>query len=401
MKIPHDKFCVLPWISLEASPIGTVRPCCLAEEEIVDSNSVKFNLNTANFTNIQNSEYMYQLRQAFLNYGRPATCRKCWDEESAGRTSKRMHTLDRLKHIITDTEWTHDAKPLMFLDLKLGNICNLKCRICGSWSSSQSATEEIQATEPERRKKTFAYQMLRAGAWPRENKNFWDQIDNCLNDIRYIEFTGGEPFLIQEHFDMLQGIVDRGIAHQVEIHYNTNGTQYPEHAEAIWSHFKNVEIAFSIDDLNSRFEYQRTNAVWAEVVANIERFRQMRARNTNITLQCCSTVNIFNIMYITELAEWIDQQDFDYVYWNMLHEIWYFSIASLPSDVKLNIAQRLIMQNIPDRHMVEFGRMVDFMRNGESSNGQDMLNRIRELDQLRNQNLRSVAPELANIIGYE
>ena len=150
-----------------------------------------------------------------------------------------------------------------------------------------------------------------------------------------------------------------------------------------------------------RSEYQRTNAVWAEVVANIERFRQMRARNTNITLQCCSTVNIFNIMYITELAEWIDQQDFDYVYWNMLHEIWYFSIASLPSDVKLNIAQRLIMQNIPDRHMVEFGRMVDFMRNGESSNGQDMLNRIRELDQLRNQNLRSVAPELANIIGYE
>ena len=143
MNIPHNKFCVLPWISLEASPIGTVRPCCLAEEEIVDSNSVKFNLNTADFASIQNSEYMYQLRQTFLNHGRPATCRKCWDEESAGRTSKRMHTLDRLKHIITDTEWTHDAKPLMFLDLKLGNICNLKCRICGSWSSSQSATEEI------------------------------------------------------------------------------------------------------------------------------------------------------------------------------------------------------------------------------------------------------------------
>ena len=36
MKLPNDKFCVLPWISLEASPIGTVRPCCLADEEIVD-----------------------------------------------------------------------------------------------------------------------------------------------------------------------------------------------------------------------------------------------------------------------------------------------------------------------------------------------------------------------------
>ena len=43
----------------------------------------------------------------------------------------------------------------------------------------------------------------------------------------YFEFTGGEPFMIQEHFDMLQGLVDRGIAHNVEIHYNTNGTHWP------------------------------------------------------------------------------------------------------------------------------------------------------------------------------
>ena len=229
----------------------------------------------------------------------------------------------------------------------------------------------------------------------------WDEIDQCLNDIRYIEFTGGEPFLIQEHFDMLQGIVDRGIAHQVEIHYNTNGTQYPENAEAIWANFKTVEIAFSIDDLYDRFEYQRTNAVWAEVVANIDRFKAMRSRNKNITLQCCSTVNIFNIAYITELAHWIDQQDFNFVYWNMLHEIRCFSIASLPDNAKLTIAQRLIMQDIPDRHMQEFGRIIDFMRNGSSSDGTEMLERIRNLDQLRNQNLRAVAPELADIIGYE
>ncbi len=82
-----------------------------------------------------------------------------------------------------------------------------------------------------------------------------EQIDQHLADIRYIEFTGGEPFMIAEHFDMLQGIVDRGIAGQVEIHYNTNGTQYPARGEAIWRHFKTVEIAFSIDDVGKRFEY--------------------------------------------------------------------------------------------------------------------------------------------------
>ena len=139
MMIPHNRFCVLPWISIEASPIGTVRPCCLAEEEIVDSNGVKFNLRSADFESIQNSQYMSQLRQEFLAEQRPATCRKCWAVEDAGGTSKRQHTLNRLKHIDMGASWNKDAKPLMFLDLKLGNICNLKCRICGSWSSSQFA----------------------------------------------------------------------------------------------------------------------------------------------------------------------------------------------------------------------------------------------------------------------
>ena len=217
MNIPHEQFCVLPWISLEASPIGTVRPCCLADDEIQDDAGNKFKLTSANFVDIQNSQHMQQLRTEFLSAQRPETCRKCWNEEDAGRTSKRMHTLDRLKHSLTDESWTTDAKPLMFLDLKLGNICNLKCRICGSWSSSQFAGEEISFTPREEQKSSHAYKMLRAGAWPKENKHFWQQIDSVLDDIRYIEFTGGEPFMIDQHFDMLQGIVDRGIAGQVEI----------------------------------------------------------------------------------------------------------------------------------------------------------------------------------------
>ncbi len=174
MNLPHPKFCVLPWISLEASPIGTVRPCCLADDEIVDDKGNKFELATANFQDIQNSAHMRGLREQFLAGEQPQTCRKCWSEERSGRTSKRMHTLDRLKHMGISNEWTADAKPLMFLDLKLGNICNLKCRICGSWSSSQFATEELNQLPRDQQKKSHAYTMLRAGSWPRDNPQFWD-----------------------------------------------------------------------------------------------------------------------------------------------------------------------------------------------------------------------------------
>ena len=401
MNIPHDKFCVLPWVSLETSPIGTVRPCCLAEEEIVDNNGDKFDLNSASFVAIQNSQYMQNLRQEFLDQKQPAACRKCWREERSGRTSKRMHTLDRLKHMLPDQEWTQDPKPLMFLDLKLGNICNLKCRICGSWSSSQFAVEEIADLGPDDDRKTnHHYIMLKKGAWPRENPVFWKEIDQVVDQIRYIEFTGGEPFMIQEHFDMLQGLVDRGIAKNIEIHYNTNGTQYPEHADEIWQHFKLVEIAFSIDDVGERFEYQRTNAVWTEVCRNIGWFRTLRERHSNIQLQVCSTVNVFNVLYLEELAQWIDQQGFDFVYWNMMHEAYYFSISTLPDTAKQAIKQRLASADV-GVHRTEFDRIIDFMMNGASLDGDILRMKIEDLDRKRQQNLCAIEPEFAKIINYE
>ena len=402
MNIPHDRFCVLPWVSLETSPVGTVRPCCLAEDELVDDAGEKFNLATAKFTAIQNSHSMKELRQQFINQEQPQTCRKCWREERSGRTSKRMHTLDRLKHMLAhETVWTVDAKPLMFLDLKLGNICNLKCRICGSWSSSTFATEELANIKFEDRKSSHHYQMLKQGAWPRENSTFWQEIDQVVDHIEYIEFTGGEPLMIPEHFDLLQGLIDRGIAGRIEIHYNTNGTQYSESAADIWQHFKTVEIAFSIDDVGARFEYQRSNAVWAEVEDNIARFKQLRDQYPNIRLQVCSTVNVFNVYYLEELARWNYSQGFDYIYWNMMHEAYYFSISTLPERAKAAITTQLrSCGSVSDAAQQEFNRIVDFMNAGVSLDGSNMRREIANLDRRRNQNLALVEPEFATLIEY-
>lgn len=401
MKIPHDKFCVLPWVSLEASPVGTVRPCCLADDEILDNNGNKFKLDTADFADIQNSNHMRQLRTEFLSGQQPRTCRKCWNEEESGRKSKRMHTLDRLKHTLLDDVWSYDTKPLMFLDLKLGNICNLKCRICGSWSSSQFAGEEISFMPRAEQKSSHAYKMMKAGAWPRENTHFWQQIDLILTDIRHIEFTGGEPFMIDQHFDMLQGLINRGIADQVEIHYNTNGTLFPDRGPDLWKHFKTVEVAFSIDDIGPRFEYQRSNAVWQEVEQNLNRFRFLREQLPNLQLQCCTTVNVFNVRYLDQVAQWIIEQSFDFVYWNIMHDAWYFSISRLPADAKQEITSYLSMCDTPEVYRLDFERIINFMNNGESMDGKETRSQIQLLDHRRNQNLANLAPELAEILKYE
>ena len=397
MKVPHDKFCVLPWISLETSPIGSVRPCCLAEDEIKDTDGNKYSLLTHDLNEVHNSTYMTKLRQEFLDNKKPQTCRKCWNEERSGRTSKRMHTINRLEHIVTDTEWTADAKPLVFIDFKLGNICNLKCRICGSWSSSSFAAEEIRFEG----KDSFHYQMLKQGAWPRKNQRFWEDIDKLMDQVRYLEFTGGEPFMIQEHFALLERMVAKGIAHNVEIHYNTNGTHYPENAEEIWKHFKTVEVAFSIDDVDERFEYQRDNAIWSEVNTNMDRFEQLRKRNTNIQLQVCSTVNVFNVMYLEGLANWIDKRSFDFVYWNMLHEAYYHSVGTLPELAKQVAIENLRNADVTEYHRKEFNNIIDFIEAGVSLDGQILRMKVADVDRRREQDLRTHHLELADAIEYE
>lgn len=399
MKIPHDKFCVLPWVSLEASPIGTVRPCCLARREIRNDSGEKFHLARHSFESIQHSNHMRDLRRVFLKGEKPADCDRCWSEESAGRVSKRMHTLDRLKHMIDDAEWTEHARPLIFLDLKLGNICNLKCRICGSWSSSTIASEEIMAvTNPQERKQTFAYTMLRAGSWPRESSKFWIDLDQHLDEIRYIEFTGGEPFMIEEHFDLLQGLIDRGIADQIEIHYNTNGSIWPDRGSNIWRHFRHVEVAFSIDDKDRRFNYQRSGADWDKVLLNINRFRKLRAQINNISLQVCCTISVFNILYIGQLWDLFCDMEMDYIYWNILHDPPHLSIAHAPEEVKTAARKKLALwmdQSVAE----EFRKVMTFMDQGDSWNGDQLREDILKLDVRREERLIEVLPELNRALG--
>lgn len=401
MKLPHNKFCVLPWISLETSPIGTVRPCCLAKDEIVNENSEKFELLNASLDEVRHSDHMRELRQEFLNGKCPATCANCWNEEDVGRTSKRMHTLDRLKDILDEDAWTEEPKDLMFIDFKLGNICNLKCRICGSWSSSTYATEEIKTFPKEQQKESYPYQMLRQGAWPRENSSFWDELAKNMSKLRYLEFTGGEPFMIREHFEFLEKLVGQGLAKDIEVHYNTNGTQWPDGAAEIWEHFKHVEVAFSVDDVGNRFEYQRSGASWDEVNANLSKFKKLRDGSGNMSLQVCCTVNVFNVYYLTEVANWIKDQSFDFVYWNMLHDAKQHCITSLPTNAKKSITKRLLNDTVPLAYREEFKRIADFMNASEGVDRVTLLRDIRTLDGRRNESLSKDHVELAYLIGYE
>jgi hypothetical protein len=112
-------------------------------------------------------------------------------------------------------------------------------------------------------------------------------------------------------------------------------------------------------------------------------------------------VNVFNVRYLDDVALWIALQDFDFVYWNMMHDAWYFSISRLPVTAKQLIADYLANCNVPEQFRAEFDRIIDFMNNGESLDGEETITQIQKLDQRRQQDLKKIAPELAYILDYE
>jgi len=403
MSLP-EKICILPWISIETSPIGTARPCCLAKDEITYHNELgieqKYNLNTHTLEEIYHSRYMQVLRRDFLYGQKPATCQRCWDEEAAGRTSKRINSKIRLKEYVNEIDFHNlDPDQLWFIDLKLGNICNLKCRICGSWSSSKWAKEEIDYVEGlTNRKEHLAYKFLQDGAWPRENPQFWNNLKTLLPNIKYFEFTGGEPFLIEQHFELLRYAVETGDSKHIEIHYNTNGTVFPEQAE-LWANFKHVEIAFSIDNVGARFEYERYGANWNEVQKNIAKFTTMRG--SKISTQLCTTMNIQNVYYLPELCDWISTQTFDHVYFNMLHDPWHMCISRMTDKAQGLVIERLTNHTFQPKYRAEVLRIVQFIKNGEGSDGQEFLRSMQMTDQYRKQSLRITHKEIAEAMGYE
>ena len=399
-----DKICILPWISIETSPIGTARPCCLAKDEITYYDELghehKYNLKEHTLEEIYHSRYMQMLRRDFVYGQKPETCQRCWDEEAAGRTSKRINSRVRLKEYVDAIDF-NDLNPenLWFIDLKLGNICNLKCRICGSWSSSKWAKEEIDyVPDLVNRKEHLAYKFLQDGAWPRESEVFWDNLKTLLPNIKYLEFTGGEPFLIQQHFDLLEYAVEHGYSKNIEIHYNTNGTVFPEQ-HTVWSHFKHVEVALSIDNTGARFEYERYGAEWEEVQTNLKQFNLMRS--SKFSTQLCLTVNVQNVYYLPEICEWINSQTFNHIYFNMLHDPWHMSISRMTPDAQKLVIDRLITAEFTPRHKLEIMRIIKFIENGAGSDGQDFLTKMKLADEYRKQSFLTSHPEISKAMGYE
>ena len=322
-------FCALPWIHLATRPNGDARLCCVtnASGAATGDHTVglvkKENGKPANFgreTPLEsfNNEYMRDVRLTMLDKKIPASCTKCFEEESNGVVSKRlweMYEWNRdgldFNKLIVDTDETGKVPTVIrYLDLRLGHTCNLKCVMCSPHDSSRWLQDYDKLIE-----KTQSIQVLKQVGFNKkefnniwyEKSEFWDDIFEQIPNITQLYFAGGEPLMIKEHRRFLDEIIKRGYAKNISLRYNSNGIFVNKDIINVWSQFKRVRYAFSIDGIFERNHYIRYPTNWKDIERSLW---LMDATPNNIHCAIACTVQVFNVKHIIDFAKWKLMQGF-------------------------------------------------------------------------------------------
>jgi len=361
-------FCPLPWIHLATRPNGDVRVCCTANASgagkeddktagLVKQDGVAMNLRDHTIEEVWNSEHMRRTRLQMLNDEIPESCRKCFYEESKGIVSKRQWETEVWKErldidsIVAKTDDQGNIPvDIPYFDLRLGNVCNLKCVMCSPHDSS-SWIKEWKLLYPKYTNK----ELKRDQSWDENFDYTWYKkgsfLESMKDQAQYIKelyFAGGEPLMIPEHYNILQFMVDEGYAKDCCLRYNSNGTELNEKLFVLWASFKEVTFNFSIDAYGEKNDYIRYPSQWNIIEKNLQ---ILDSCGSNIRINIASAVQLLNVSYIDELAEWKASQQFSKI--NLMpfggglistHLVYfpsYLNVRVLPQELKLFTKQKL------------------------------------------------------------
>lgn len=442
-------FCVLPWIHLATRPNGDMRICCVANASGADTGDYSVGLvkmedgKPANFardlpTAAFNNNYMKSVRTTMLEGNVPASCTKCFKEEQQGMVSKRVwETGTWVKEGIdipaliaqTDTDGTIPFN-LQYIDLRLGNTCNLKCVMCSPHDSS-SWVPDHKKIYPALNSVLIKNQM----AWDSkefnnnwyENPKFWEEIYSQIHNIKQIYFAGGEPLLIKEHTIFLEEIIKRGYADKIVLRYNTNGTLISQKFLDLWKHFCKVKIAVSLDGIGSRGDYIRYPLDWQVVEQNLKLLDDA-PDNIQTTVACA--VQILNIKHIPDFIKWKVNSNFKKINFDTnaagqvmgggligVHLLWiptWLSLRVLPVVDKKEV--RVLFDELKEWLLVNYTQhdnfwkissygwkrwegILDWMDAEDHTNLlPDFSEYIKKLDDHRHTNFKTIFPELKHLV---
>lgn len=309
-----ENFCILPFTTMLVRADASVSVCCLNSSSATNQKGEPFHLYKDPLNEAFHSPFFRELREHMAAGKRHPSCATCWKEDDAGIASKRVADNQIWSQWVDKHLAGENPDSPIDISFNLGTLCNLKCRICGSTSSSRWAQEylELFGTDHIPRNndyiKSLSAEDSRAllSNWPLKNPEFTDTVFSWLPRMERMEFLGGEPFLNKKQFEIVAKSVEMGASKHQALHFATNGELYPEGAARDhWPHFRFVNVNISVDGLGKQFEYQRFGAHWENVLGNIARYRALDSVDL---VQVYLSISVFTVYYLPEIFAFWEKQ---------------------------------------------------------------------------------------------
>jgi MoaA/NifB/PqqE/SkfB family radical SAM enzyme len=338
--------CVLPFSQATIANDGRAKLCTHTHASTMESEGRCLSLHSHSLDEIWNSAYLRSVRRRMVEGREVEACARCYATEAEGGTSLRQtmnaHVacradlageaalLGRAEEIVREKAGA--APPPSALHLWLGDLCNLKCRMCSPAFCSLVAADPVQAPwlggppRPETGRPDG--RAVRGRNWSADEAILFDGVLAHPERLRWINVSGGEPLVHRVFPAILERLVRSGHARHISIYVNTNATRYANGVSALLREFAAVEIAASIDGLGSLQEYMRPPARWETVACTVEAFQR-----DGIGVSIRPTVQAYNVLDALEVGRWARAQGLRCFFDNVLSSPRWLSFYMQPAGV--------------------------------------------------------------------
>jgi|TARA_B110000977_G_C11090792_1_gene496809 MoaA/NifB/PqqE/SkfB family radical SAM enzyme len=391
-----QSWCVNAEHAMSGDNTGHTKICCMTrfmDRKIsLGEQTIKENFNQPDFV---------EVREALANGIQHEVCRLCWTEEDSGRQSKRLRDNEKYLGMVKDGGTPF--KGLAKLELNLGNQCNLKCRTCGPHSSSTWLKEKFDMQEKKYYKnfKDYAASMRKYSKQYEPTSPFWDDFDNNLENINQIDFYGGEPFMSEKMWGTLKKAVELDYAKNIELHYATNCTHWPDDVE-IFREFRHLNLNFSIDGVGPGFNYMRYPGKWSEAEVTLKKAREFAKTHKNIHMSWIVTLSSINIHSLPEIIAEYEENYSDFgIYLNLVHDPDHYNMKIIPDGIRETIINRLeLIPKDANCWQNYLPGIIQFLKDGtpDIALWNKAMNEIIWQDAYRNQSFQAVYPEYYQLI---
>lgn len=444
-------FCPLPWNSINVRNNGNCRVCCNANSYtknkgiLRNNNGVPHNAGTSNFDEIRNADLLKEIRSTMLKGEWHAECQRCSNEEASGLSSRREYEnnnypeVEALAKANTNLDGSIDTNivPLQYMDIRYGNFCNLKCRMCGATDSHMwipdlhkmgikkynESDRQVNIIIKEDGKATIDYDYN----WFGKDEKFNLQVMSNIDNIKKFYIVGGEPLFIEEHYNFLEMVVDSGYANQIYLEYNTNMMNVPDTVIELWKQFKGVLLGCSIDGYGTVIELQRAPARWSTLYKNLKKVNKFVSEGEPIRYDfnlpsvkyssaawIAFTITNINVFHLPEFIKWkIEESGLDHfgvsskpiITHHMCHSPNHYNIKCLPKEMKGEVDRRYrefieySMTNYSEdthKHVHKILTSVTNFMNSEDTHDKywkAFIEHTKSLDNIRDQSTVEAVPE--------